>query len=131
MMARTPQHARADLRPVRPRIAAIVAEVVDGFEGVLDFFAEFIEKHQRAHALRGSIVLAGIEILANQQQALLAGAAQLRVEAVEGDAVFRSAGVTELFYDLNWDPFIGSPDADPRAAAERAEEILTALAPNG
>lgn len=38
-------------------------------------------------------------------------------------------GVTEVFYDLNWDPLIGSPDADPRAATERAAEILEALAP--
>ncbi|GAB1693401.1 TIGR03619 family F420-dependent LLM class oxidoreductase [Krasilnikovia sp. M28-CT-15] len=42
---------------------------------------------------------------------------------------YAQAGVTELFYDLNWDPLIGSPDADLRAAADRAEEILTALAP--
>jgi probable F420-dependent oxidoreductase len=48
-----------------------------------------------------------------------------------GAEAYREAGVTELFYDLNWDPFIGSPDGDPRAAGERAEEILTALAPNG
>ena len=40
-----------------------------------------------------------------------------------------SAGVTELFYDLNWDPLIGGPDADPAAAAARAGEILDALAP--
>jgi len=38
-------------------------------------------------------------------------------------------GVTELFYDLNWDPLIGSPTADPVGAAARAEEILTELAP--
>jgi probable F420-dependent oxidoreductase len=38
-------------------------------------------------------------------------------------------GVTEVFYDLNWDPRIGSPDADPQAAAARAEEIMQALAP--
>ena len=42
---------------------------------------------------------------------------------------YAEAGVTELFYDLNWDPLIGGPDADPRTAGERAEEILTALAP--
>jgi alkanesulfonate monooxygenase SsuD/methylene tetrahydromethanopterin reductase-like flavin-dependent oxidoreductase (luciferase family) len=47
-----------------------------------------------------------------------------------GAQLFEEAGVTELFYDLNWDPLIGSPDADPRAAGERAAEILTALAPN-
>ncbi len=38
-------------------------------------------------------------------------------------------GVTELFYDLNWDPQIGSPDVSPEAAVARAEEILHALAP--
>jgi probable F420-dependent oxidoreductase len=38
-------------------------------------------------------------------------------------------GVTEVFYDLNWDPLIGSPDAEHAAATARAEEIMTALAP--
>jgi probable F420-dependent oxidoreductase len=38
-------------------------------------------------------------------------------------------GVTEVFYDLNWDPAIGSPDADPERAQDRAEEILLALKP--
>jgi probable F420-dependent oxidoreductase len=51
-------------------------------------------------------------------------------EQIRGGAQrYAEAGVTELFYDLNWDPAIGSPDADPAAAAERAEEIITALAP--
>ena len=40
-----------------------------------------------------------------------------------------SQGVSEVFYDLNWDPRIGSPDADPAAAARRAGEILEELAP--
>jgi alkanesulfonate monooxygenase SsuD/methylene tetrahydromethanopterin reductase-like flavin-dependent oxidoreductase (luciferase family) len=38
-------------------------------------------------------------------------------------------GVTELFYDLNWDPLIGSPDVDHAAAVARAAEIMAALAP--
>jgi len=38
-------------------------------------------------------------------------------------------GVTELFYDLNWDPAIGNPLVAPEAAAQRAGEILTELAP--
>jgi probable F420-dependent oxidoreductase len=38
-------------------------------------------------------------------------------------------GVTEVFYDLNWDPLVGSPDADPALATARAGEILEALAP--
>jgi probable F420-dependent oxidoreductase len=45
-----------------------------------------------------------------------------------GARLFAEAGVTELFYDLNWDPLVGGPGADPAAAVERAEEILTALA---
>jgi probable F420-dependent oxidoreductase len=38
-------------------------------------------------------------------------------------------GVTEVFYDLNWDPRIGSPDVAEGAATARAEEIMHALAP--
>jgi len=38
-------------------------------------------------------------------------------------------GVTELYYDLNWDPRIGNPTADPAAATARATEIAEALAP--
>jgi alkanesulfonate monooxygenase SsuD/methylene tetrahydromethanopterin reductase-like flavin-dependent oxidoreductase (luciferase family) len=39
-------------------------------------------------------------------------------------------GVSEVFYDLNWDPLVGSPDADPAAATGRAQEIMEALAPD-
>jgi alkanesulfonate monooxygenase SsuD/methylene tetrahydromethanopterin reductase-like flavin-dependent oxidoreductase (luciferase family) len=39
------------------------------------------------------------------------------------------AGVTELFYDLNWDPLVGAPDAEPAAAIRRGAEIMAALAP--
>ena len=38
-------------------------------------------------------------------------------------------GVTEVFFDLNWDPMIGSPDADPVAATDRAASLLEALQP--
>lgn len=38
-------------------------------------------------------------------------------------------GITELFLDLNFDPEIGSPDADPAESLRRAEEALEALAP--
>jgi probable F420-dependent oxidoreductase len=37
-------------------------------------------------------------------------------------------GVTELFVDLNFDPEIGSPDADPAESMQRAEEALEAFA---
>jgi probable F420-dependent oxidoreductase len=38
-------------------------------------------------------------------------------------------GVTEVFYDLNWDPLIGSPTVEEGASVERAHEILAALKP--
>ena len=38
-------------------------------------------------------------------------------------------GVTETFIDLNFDPQIGSPDADAGESMRRAEEVLEALAP--
>ncbi len=40
-----------------------------------------------------------------------------------------SCGVTEVFYDLNFDPLIGDPAADEGKAVLRAAEILEALAP--
>ncbi len=38
-------------------------------------------------------------------------------------------GVTDVFHDLNFDPEIGSPDADPGESMRRAEAALEALAP--
>ncbi|WP_433084369.1 LLM class flavin-dependent oxidoreductase [Dactylosporangium sp. CA-052675] len=40
-------------------------------------------------------------------------------------------GVTEVFYDLNFDPTIAGPDVDPDAAEERALDILHNLDPRG
>jgi hypothetical protein len=49
---------------------------------------------------------------------------------IRGDTEWLAGqGVTEVFYDLNWDPLIGAPDADPVGAAARASELLDALAP--
>jgi probable F420-dependent oxidoreductase len=57
---------------------------------------------------------------------LLSGSfAQIREDA----AWLGEQGVTELFYDLNWDPQVGSPSVEPQAAAARAEHILAELAP--
>jgi probable F420-dependent oxidoreductase len=53
-----------------------------------------------------------------------------RYADIRGDAQWLAGqGVTELFYDLNWDPLIGSPTADPIGAVARADEILAELAP--
>jgi probable F420-dependent oxidoreductase len=45
----------------------------------------------------------------------------------EDGAWLAGLGVTELFYDLNFDRAVGSPDADPVAATDRALEIMHAL----
>jgi hypothetical protein len=39
-----------------------------------------------------------------------------------------AVGVTEFFVDLNFDPEIGSPDADPAESMRRAETALTGFA---
>jgi len=41
-----------------------------------------------------------------------------------------SCGVTEVFYDLNFDPQVGDPSVDEGKAVLRASEILEALAPD-
>jgi hypothetical protein len=37
--------------------------------------------------------------------------------------------VTEVFLDLNFDPRVGSPDADSSAALALADEVLESFAP--
>jgi probable F420-dependent oxidoreductase len=60
------------------------------------------------------------------QRLMLSGSyEQIRTDAER----LGTLGVTELFYDLNWDPEIGSPYVDRAAATGRAEEIMQALAP--
>ena len=73
------------------------------------------------------VVLAGAEVTGPEGgRRLLSGSfAQIREDA----AWLGEQGVTELFYDLNWDPQVGSPSVEPQAAAARAEEILGGLAP--
>ena len=73
------------------------------------------------------VVLADAEVKGpDGGRRLLSGSfAQIREDA----AWLGEQGVTELFYDLNWDPQVGSPSVEPRAAAARAEHILAELAP--
>jgi probable F420-dependent oxidoreductase len=52
------------------------------------------------------------------------------IEQIRADAAWLGEqGVTEVFFDLNWDPEIGNPAADPAAARRRATELLEALSP--
>jgi len=53
------------------------------------------------------------------------------VEEIRGDLDrLRDQGVTETFLDLNFDPEVGSPDADPAESLRRAHAVLEGLAPS-
>jgi probable F420-dependent oxidoreductase len=73
------------------------------------------------------VVRAGDQVVgADGQRMRLSGSFdQIRADT----AWLGEQGVTEIFYDLNWDPRIGAPDADPMTATARATEIMEALAP--
>ena len=63
----------------------------------------------------------------NGQRRLLSGS----YEQVREDVRWLgSCGVTEVFYDLNFDTAVGDPSADEGKAVLRASEILEALAPD-
>ncbi len=52
------------------------------------------------------------------------------VQQIRDDlAALEAHGVTEVFIDLNFDPQIGSPSADPVESMRTAEEVLAAFAP--
>ncbi len=73
------------------------------------------------------VVRAGEEVRNDRgERRLLSG----HYDQIRADADWLAdRGVTELFYDLNWDQLVGSPDVDHAAAVARAAEIMAALAP--
>ena len=94
--------------------------------------AEFVQE-AAAKAGRGPVrivcrglVRPGDPVTADGERVLLSGSfAQIRADV----AWLESQGVTEVFYDLNWDPGIGDPGADPVRAADRAASLLESLSP--
>ena len=99
-------------------------------EGVGVIRAAAAEAGRDPDALRivcRGVVRAGAEATAPEGDRLLLSG---RPDQIREDTRWLAGqGVTEIFYDLNWDPQVGSPDADPASAAARAGEILDALAP--
>ena len=74
------------------------------------------------------VVRAGEEVRSREtgeRLPLSGGYPQIRADA----SWLGEQGVTDLFYDLNWDPLIGSPDVAHEEATARAEEIMAGLAP--
>jgi probable F420-dependent oxidoreductase len=128
---------------VAPRALRRVGEIADGWVTAstadLSKIRESIDIVRSAAAAAGrdpeairiicrGVVRAGEPVTGSDGRLLLSGSyAQI------GDDVSWLAenGVTEVFYDLNWDPMIGNPDADPVAAADRARSLIEALRPTG
>jgi probable F420-dependent oxidoreductase len=54
-----------------------------------------------------------------------------REQVLDDLAALRGQGVTEVFFDLNFSPRVGSPDVDAGEALDHAEEVLAAFAPAG
>ena len=66
-----------------------------------------------------------VKVRTGEERAPLVGS----LEEVRADlADLATKGITETFIDLNFDPQIGAPDADPAASMRHAHEVLEALA---
>jgi probable F420-dependent oxidoreductase len=75
-------------------------------------------------------IIRGVPRLTDQPAAADRRPLQGNAEQIRADLdSLAELGVTELFLDLNFDPEIGSPDADPAASMRRAEQVLETFAP--
>jgi alkanesulfonate monooxygenase SsuD/methylene tetrahydromethanopterin reductase-like flavin-dependent oxidoreductase (luciferase family) len=72
------------------------------------------------------VIVRGVVRVDGTADRLLSGSS----DKIREDAAWLAdQGVTELFYDLNYDRTIGSPDADPTTGLDRALKIMHALRP--
>jgi len=75
-------------------------------------------------------IIRGVPRLADQPAGADRRPLQGSVEQIRADFdSLAELGVTELFLDLNFDPEVGSPDADPAESMRRAEHLLETFAP--
>jgi probable F420-dependent oxidoreductase len=125
-------------RPAMERAGRIADGWVTASAANLSKIAEYAKIVQESAAAAGrtpvriiirGVVRAGQEARTSSgKRMLLSGSyAQIR----EDVAWLGSCGVTEVFYDLNWDPLVGNPAVSPEDAAARSSEVLEALAPGG
>ena len=124
-------------RPAMERAGRIADGWVTASSADLSRIAEAAKVVQETAAAAGrgpvrivcrGVVRAGKPALSSvsAERLLLSGSyAQIR----EDVAWLESCGVTEVFYDLNWDPLIADPAGDEGRAVLRASEVLEALAP--
>jgi len=91
----------------------------------LDRIAEPIAAVREAASGDPRIIVRGV-VRVGERDGRLSGS----FDEIRADAEWLAEqGVTELYYDLNWDQSIGNPDVATDAATERATEIIEGLAP--
>ncbi|MDR3035222.1 MAG: TIGR03619 family F420-dependent LLM class oxidoreductase [Kitasatospora sp.] len=106
---------------------ADLSRIGEGIETVRSAAQEAGRDPDAIRIICRGVVRAGAQPPGDGGRRLLSGS----YEQIRADTAWLGdRGVTEVFYDLNWDPHVGSPDADPATAAARAGEILHALAPD-
>ncbi len=91
----------------------------------LDRIAEPIAAVRAAAPAQPRIVVRGVVRVGPRQGRLSGSYDEIRADV----AWLAEQGVTELYYDLNWDDRVGNPDVSVAAATERAAEIIDGLAP--
>jgi probable F420-dependent oxidoreductase len=74
---------------------------------------------------RGAVRLFDSPLPDDDRRPLWGSLAQIEADV----ARYRDAGLDELFFELNFDPMIGSRDADAKASMTTALQLLEALAP--
>ena len=74
---------------------------------------------------RGSVRLFDEPLPDDDRRPLWGTLDQIRVDATR----YRDAGLDELFFELNFDPAIAAPDADPKASMGKALLLLEEFAP--
>jgi len=77
--------------------------------------------------VRGVLDLRPDDATGDGRRPLHGSAGQIRQDL----AGLAEQGVGEVFPDLNFDPTVGSPDADPAASLDYANKVLTEFAPAG
>ena len=74
---------------------------------------------------RGAVRLMESPLSGDERRPLWGSLDQIRTDI----ARYRELGLDELFFELNFDPTIGAPEADPKVSMATALHLLEALAP--
>jgi probable F420-dependent oxidoreductase len=123
-------------RPAMDRAGRIGDGWVTASSANLSKIAEYAKIVQDAAAAAGrapvriiirGVVRAGAEARDSAGKRLLLSGSYAQIR--EDVAWLESCGVTEVFYDLNWDRQVGNPKVSPEDATARASEVMEALAP--